>query len=145
MNPLDVLTGAMIMCGRERMASENGALWLDEAHRYRLSLNAEQQALGLHLDGPGTNCCTSPTIRPARRPWRRRDRARGGAASFSLQTIIACARRPGIPCCFPTAAGSSACAARPRSSGRSREAGIDPRLRSAGVDRAPLNIIIEII
>ncbi len=29
MNPLDVLTGAMIMCEREHMASDNGALWLD--------------------------------------------------------------------------------------------------------------------
>ena len=51
MNPLDVLTGAMIMCERERMPSDGGILWLDDARRYRLSLNSAQQALGLHFDG----------------------------------------------------------------------------------------------
>ena len=98
MNPLDVLTGAMIMCGRERMASENGALWLDEAHRYRLSLNAEQQALGLHLDGTrhellhiaddsaGEAALADAEIGLAVVP-----------ASFSLQTIIRLRQKTGHP------------------------------------------------
>jgi glycine betaine/proline transport system ATP-binding protein len=98
MNPLDVLTGAMIMCGRERMASENGALWLDEARRYRLSLNAEQQALGLHLDGTrqelrhiaddsaGEAALSDAEIGLAVVP-----------ASFSLQTIIRLRQKTGHP------------------------------------------------
>ena len=98
MNPLDVLTGSMIMCGRERMASENGALWLDEAHRYRLSLNAEQQALGLHLDGTrhelrhiaddsaGEAALADAEIGLAVVP-----------ASFSLQTIIRLRQKTGHP------------------------------------------------
>ena len=51
MNPLDVLTGGMIMCERARMPSEGGLLWLDERRRYRLSLGAADEALGLQLDG----------------------------------------------------------------------------------------------
>jgi len=51
MNPLTVLTGSMIMQRRESMAGEDGNLWLDSGRRYRLSLNASDQALGLHLDG----------------------------------------------------------------------------------------------
>jgi glycine betaine/proline transport system ATP-binding protein len=51
MNPLDVLTGAMIMCERERMPSEAGTLWLDHARRYRLSLGSAQEPLALHFDG----------------------------------------------------------------------------------------------
>jgi glycine betaine/proline transport system ATP-binding protein len=98
MNPLDVLTGAMIMCERERMASENGALWLDEARRYRLSLNAEQQALGLLLDGTrhelrhiaddsaGEAALAGAEIGLAVVP-----------ASFSLQTIIRLRQKTGHP------------------------------------------------
>jgi glycine betaine/proline transport system ATP-binding protein len=51
MNPLDVLTGSMIMCGRAQMPAENGMLWLDQRRRYRLSLNASEEALALELDG----------------------------------------------------------------------------------------------
>jgi glycine betaine/proline transport system ATP-binding protein len=51
MNPLDVLTGSMIMCGRAELASEGELLWLDERRRYRLSLNSADEALGLKLDG----------------------------------------------------------------------------------------------
>jgi glycine betaine/proline transport system ATP-binding protein len=98
MNPLDVLTGAMIMCQRERMPSENGVLWLDQARRYRLSLNPEQQALGLHIDG------TPHELRHIA------DDSAGEAAladaqpglavvpaSFSLQTIIRLRQRTGHP------------------------------------------------
>ncbi|MGA2343779.1 MAG: choline ABC transporter ATP-binding protein [Steroidobacteraceae bacterium] len=51
MNPLDVLTGGMIMCERARMPSEGGLLWLDERRRYRLSLGAADEALALQFDG----------------------------------------------------------------------------------------------
>jgi glycine betaine/proline transport system ATP-binding protein len=51
MNPLDVLTGGMIMCERARMPAEGGVLWLDERRRYRLSLGSADEALGLQFDG----------------------------------------------------------------------------------------------
>jgi glycine betaine/proline transport system ATP-binding protein len=98
MNPLDVLTGAMIMCERERMASDDGAIWLDDARRYRLSLSSDQQALGLHFDG----------IQHALRHIA--DDSAGEAAladgepglavvpaSFSLQTIIRLRQSTGHP------------------------------------------------
>ncbi len=51
MNPLDVLTGSMIMCERARMSAEDGSLWLDPRRRYRLSVGGTGEALALHLDG----------------------------------------------------------------------------------------------
>jgi glycine betaine/proline transport system ATP-binding protein len=51
MNPLDVLTGSMIMCGRASMQSEGSTLWLDDRRRYRLSLGAADEALALQFEG----------------------------------------------------------------------------------------------
>jgi glycine betaine/proline transport system ATP-binding protein len=51
MNPLTVLTGGMIMQHRTSLAGEDGHVWLDDQRRYRLSLNASDEAVGLHLDG----------------------------------------------------------------------------------------------
>jgi glycine betaine/proline transport system ATP-binding protein len=51
MNPLTVLTGGMIMQHRTSLAGEDGHVWLDHQRRYRLSLNASDEAVGLHLDG----------------------------------------------------------------------------------------------
>jgi glycine betaine/proline transport system ATP-binding protein len=51
MNPLDVLTGSMIMCERANMAQEGNTLWLDERRRYQLGLSAADEALDLRLDG----------------------------------------------------------------------------------------------
>jgi glycine betaine/proline transport system ATP-binding protein len=52
MNPLTVLTGGMIMQRRAALtACEEGNVWLDGARRYRLSLNAADEAVGLQLDG----------------------------------------------------------------------------------------------
>jgi glycine betaine/proline transport system ATP-binding protein len=51
MNPLDVLTGGMIMCQRSQMPSDGGTVWLDERRRYRLSLGPAEEALGVQLDG----------------------------------------------------------------------------------------------
>jgi glycine betaine/proline transport system ATP-binding protein len=98
MNPLDVLTGAMIMCERERMASEAGTLWLDDARRYRLSLGAAEEPMSLHFDG------TPHALRHIA------DDSAGAAAladeqpglavvpaSFSLHTIIRLRQRTGHP------------------------------------------------
>jgi glycine betaine/proline transport system ATP-binding protein len=51
MNPLDVLTGAMIMQQRLDMPGDAGSVWLDERRRYQLQLNSQDQAVDLRLDG----------------------------------------------------------------------------------------------
>jgi len=51
MNPLDVLTGAMIMNERANMPGDAGSLWLDDRRRYRLSMGPSDEALDLQLDG----------------------------------------------------------------------------------------------
>src|SRR5207248_3306404 len=51
MNPLDVLTGAMIMWHRQKMPADGNILWLDEERRYRLSMSDTGEALALHIDG----------------------------------------------------------------------------------------------
>jgi glycine betaine/proline transport system ATP-binding protein len=51
MNPLKVLTGAMIMRGREQMERGDGEVFLDVARRYRLSLDAGGLPGSLSLDG----------------------------------------------------------------------------------------------
>jgi glycine betaine/proline transport system ATP-binding protein len=98
MNPLDVLTGAMIMCGRERMASDGGALWLDEGRRYRLSLNSSQEALGLHLDGVehALRHIADDSAGEAALADARPDLA-VVPASFSLHTIICLRQMTGHP------------------------------------------------
>jgi glycine betaine/proline transport system ATP-binding protein len=57
MNPLTVLTGSMIMLRRALMAGDADCVWLDEGRRYRLSLNAADQALELRLDGVSHSLC----------------------------------------------------------------------------------------
>ena len=51
MNPLKVLTGAMIMRVREEMDRAEGEIFLDTARRYRLRLDAGGAAAALSLDG----------------------------------------------------------------------------------------------
>jgi len=51
MNPLDVLTGSMIMRERVQMTDPAGDLWLDAQRRYRLFLNGRDEVMDLHLDG----------------------------------------------------------------------------------------------
>jgi glycine betaine/proline transport system ATP-binding protein len=94
MNPLDVLTGGMIMCERARMPAEGGVLWLDERRRYRLSLGSAHEALGLQFDG------ADHTLRHVH------DDAAAAAvesglavvpASFSLQSIIRLRQATGHP------------------------------------------------
>jgi glycine betaine/proline transport system ATP-binding protein len=51
MNPLNVLTGDMIMNRLAGRDLEDGGVWLDPGRRYRLTLNADEEAAGLHVDG----------------------------------------------------------------------------------------------
>jgi len=94
MNPLDVLTGAMIMCESARLATEGGALWLDERRRYRLSVGGGGEALALHLDG------VEQALRHVRDDAALATLEPGLAvapASFSLQSIIRLRQATGHP------------------------------------------------
>ena len=51
MNPLNVLTGAMVMRHSTQLVRENGAIWLDEARRYQLSVNAASEPTTISWDG----------------------------------------------------------------------------------------------
>jgi glycine betaine/proline transport system ATP-binding protein len=51
MNPLDVLTGGMIMSAPASMHGDAGALWLDANRRYQLILNARGELLDIKVDG----------------------------------------------------------------------------------------------
>jgi glycine betaine/proline transport system ATP-binding protein len=94
MNPLDVLTGSMIMCERAKMHGRPGALWLDADRRYELFLNGRDEVTHLHLDG---------VLHPVSEI---RDEAAAAAAapgvaivppSFSLQEIIQLRQSTGHP------------------------------------------------
>jgi glycine betaine/proline transport system ATP-binding protein len=97
MNPLDVLTGAMIMCERARLSTEDGALWLDDRRRYRLSVSGAGEALALHLDG------VEQVLRHVRDDAALEGVEPGLAglavvpASFSLQSIIRLRQATGHP------------------------------------------------
>jgi len=94
MNPLDVLTGGMIMCERARIPSEGRLLWLDERRRYRLLLGAADEALGLQFDGVDHALChvdddsAAAAIAPGLAVV---------PASFSLQSIIRLRQTTGHP------------------------------------------------
>lgn len=51
MNPLTVLTGAMIMRKREQMDRTDGGLCLDDARRYQLTLDSHHAPVELRLSG----------------------------------------------------------------------------------------------
>jgi glycine betaine/proline transport system ATP-binding protein len=51
MNPLKVLTGTMIMRGRDALPAADGTFFLDAARRYRLRLDVGGAPLELALDG----------------------------------------------------------------------------------------------
>ncbi len=94
MNPLDVLTGAMIMWQRTQMPAEANTLWLDERRRYRLSLNGADEALALHVDG------VEQPLRPLRDDTSLATIEPGLAvvpSSFSLQSIIRLRQTTGHP------------------------------------------------
>ena len=94
MNPLKVLTGAMVMRARERMEAGDGALFLDAARRYRLRLDPDGAAAELALDG---------AAHPLRAVEDEDACAEGersvivAPASISLQGLIHLRRRTGHP------------------------------------------------
>src|SRR5271166_5857593 len=51
MNPLTVLTGAMIMQRRGHLQGADNNVWLDAARRYQLSLSPTDQPLSIEIDG----------------------------------------------------------------------------------------------
>jgi len=94
MNPLDVLTGAMIMCARTELATEGNLLWLDERRRYRLQLGAGDEPLGIELEG------AAHALQPIAEEAQVGDIKPGLAvapASFSLQSIIRLRQLTGHP------------------------------------------------
>ena len=94
MNPLTVLTGAMIMRGREQMTLADGALCLDDSRRYQLKLDAGHQLVELRLDGEphplrvvGDDAACAEEERAVI----------VAPASLSLQSLIDLRRRTGHP------------------------------------------------
>jgi glycine betaine/proline transport system ATP-binding protein len=57
MNPLDVLTGSMIMRHRADFAGDGEVLLLDAAGRYRLRLDPHDRVAMLHVDGAEQALC----------------------------------------------------------------------------------------
>jgi glycine betaine/proline transport system ATP-binding protein len=51
MNPLNVLTGAMVMRRVTQLVREDDGIWLDEARRYRVSVNAASEPTGIWCNG----------------------------------------------------------------------------------------------
>jgi glycine betaine/proline transport system ATP-binding protein len=94
MNPLKVLTGAMVMRGREQMERGDGGVFLDAARRYRLSLDAGGLPGSLSLDG---------AVQPLRAVEDEEGCAEGersvllAPASITLQGLIHLRRRTGHP------------------------------------------------
>jgi glycine betaine/proline transport system ATP-binding protein len=94
MNPLTVLTGSMIMLRRAQMAGDAGCVWLDDGRRYRLSLNAADQALELRLDGVSHLLCH---IKDDADPSQVALGVAVAPASLSLQSIIQLRQSTGHP------------------------------------------------
>jgi glycine betaine/proline transport system ATP-binding protein len=94
MNPLTVLTGAMIMQHRTAMAGEDGHVWLDSARRYRLSLSSSDEAVGLKLDGVAQAFCHVQDDADAVRP---QPGLAVAPTSLSLQSIIHLRQSTGHP------------------------------------------------
>jgi glycine betaine/proline transport system ATP-binding protein len=82
MNPLNVLTGGMIMRTRMQMVQDGKALWLDEARRYRAVLGEGDRLLELRIDG--ALCSSDPLLAHA-------------PAHLSLQEIIHLRQGSGHP------------------------------------------------
>jgi glycine betaine/proline transport system ATP-binding protein len=51
MNPLSVLTGAMVMRGLSELGVDGATVWLDSRRRYSLALDAEMRPTGVTIDG----------------------------------------------------------------------------------------------
>ena len=94
MNPLKVLTGAMVMRAHEGLERVDGALYLDAARRYRLQLGAGGEPMELRLDG------ASHPLRVVEDDEACADDERSlvvAPASITLQGLIHLRRRTGHP------------------------------------------------
>jgi glycine betaine/proline transport system ATP-binding protein len=94
MNPLDVLTGSMIMSARANMEGDAGAVWLDANRRYRLSLGVDDQLEHVHVDG---NLHPVNHIHDAAGAASAAPGLAVVPASFSLQEIIQLRQSTGHP------------------------------------------------
>jgi glycine betaine/proline transport system ATP-binding protein len=94
MNPLTVLTGSMIMQRRASLQVDGSGIWLDVAHRYRLSLDSSDRATELTIDG-------APHALNHIRDEADVERAQEGLsvvhASVALRSIIRLRQRTGHP------------------------------------------------
>ena len=94
MNPLTVLTGSMIMQRSAHLQADGTAVWLDEARRYRLSLDPHGRATDLTIDG-------APHVLNHIRDEADVERPHQGLsvvpASVALQSIIRLRQRTGHP------------------------------------------------
>jgi glycine betaine/proline transport system ATP-binding protein len=79
MNPLDVLTGAMIMQQRVGLSGDGGSVWLDERRRYELRLNSQGEVVDLGFPVCAATVPTAPRPAP-------------GAASRSPPPACPCTR-----------------------------------------------------
>jgi len=94
MNPLNVLTGAMIMNRLSDMTSHESGPWLDAQRRYQLVLNAAQEPVDLRLDGES---CPLMRIEPGGEPAAGRAGVAVAGAASSLQEIIQLHQATGHP------------------------------------------------
>jgi glycine betaine/proline transport system ATP-binding protein len=93
MNPLNVLTGAMVMRRSMDLVREDGATWLDDARHYRVFVNAASEPTGISCDGMTQALARVQDEAPD-------DMPAGVAvvpASMSLRTIIKLRQRSGHP------------------------------------------------
>jgi glycine betaine/proline transport system ATP-binding protein len=65
MNPLNVLTGGMIMRRRDELARSGDLLWLDGAQRYELLLDARGAAVAVRVDGVTSTLTGHDEFHPA--------------------------------------------------------------------------------
>jgi glycine betaine/proline transport system ATP-binding protein len=93
MNPLNVLTGAMVMRRSTELVREDGGIWLDDARRYRASVNAASELTGISCDGAPQ---ALGQVQDA--AWQEmRSGVAVAPASMSLRTIIELRQRTGHP------------------------------------------------
>jgi glycine betaine/proline transport system ATP-binding protein len=94
MNPLDVLTGAMIMCERARLAADGRDLWLDERRRYRLRVGERDEPVAVEFEGAAHPL---QTVVEEAAVGEMQPGLAIAPGSFSLQAIIRLRQRSGHP------------------------------------------------